>query len=339
MDNLAHTLVGLAIGEAGLKRRTALGTATLIIGANLPDVDALTYLVGSGTDALAFRRGWTHGVVAMAVLPFLLVGLMLAWDRVTVRRRRRGARAPVRAGWLLALAAISILSHPLLDLLNTYGVRLLMPFSNRWFYGDTLFIVDPWLWMALAAGVLVSRWRGRRLGIRTGQGRPSREHAAAERPARVALTFVLVYVAGMAAWSRVGRVLVDRSQPAGVPARTMAGPVPLVPARRAIVRDLGGRYETGVLEWGLPPSYTRTQLIAVGADAPGVSEAAATRDGIAFLSWSRYPRFESSLIGDSLRVVMSDVRYADERGRGWASVAVMVPAAPLGGARTRAISR
>ncbi len=30
-----------------------------------------------------------------------------------------------------------------MDWLNSYGVRLLMPFSNRWFYGDALYIVDP----------------------------------------------------------------------------------------------------------------------------------------------------------------------------------------------------
>ena len=41
MDNLCHALVGAAIGEAGMKRRTAYGTAALIIGSNLPDVDAL----------------------------------------------------------------------------------------------------------------------------------------------------------------------------------------------------------------------------------------------------------------------------------------------------------
>ena len=72
MDNIAHTLAGLALAEAGLKRRTALGTATLAIAANLPDVDALIYFIGDGADALAFRRGWTHGPIAMLLLPLAL---------------------------------------------------------------------------------------------------------------------------------------------------------------------------------------------------------------------------------------------------------------------------
>jgi inner membrane protein len=36
-------------------------------------------------------------------------------------------------------------------------VRLLMPFDGRWFYGDTLFIVDPWVWLLCAAGVVLAR--------------------------------------------------------------------------------------------------------------------------------------------------------------------------------------
>ncbi len=39
MDNLCHSLVGMALGRAGLNRRTALATSTLVIANNLPDVD------------------------------------------------------------------------------------------------------------------------------------------------------------------------------------------------------------------------------------------------------------------------------------------------------------
>ena len=48
-------------------------------------------------------------------------------------------RLPVHKGWLLALAYIGTISHPALDWLNNYGVRLLEPFSSQWFYGDTHF--------------------------------------------------------------------------------------------------------------------------------------------------------------------------------------------------------
>src|SRR5512142_890594 len=93
MDNLTHTLVGAALAETGLGRRTALATATLLIAANLPDVDGILYWVARPDSAYGFRRGWTHGVLALAVWPFLLTGAVLAWDR-WVRRRRHPAAAP-----------------------------------------------------------------------------------------------------------------------------------------------------------------------------------------------------------------------------------------------------
>ena len=43
MDNVCHTLVGAAMAPAGLRSRTAYAGATLMIGANLPDVDVLVF--------------------------------------------------------------------------------------------------------------------------------------------------------------------------------------------------------------------------------------------------------------------------------------------------------
>src|SRR5215216_2877037 len=146
MDNLTHTLVGAALAESGLRRRSALGAATLLVGANFPDIDVVAVPLGRG---LELRRGWTHGVLALVLLPVVLTALVLAWDRLVRRRRAPGApragegdAASVRPGQLLLLAAVSIATHPLLDWMNTYGVRWLMPFDGRWFYGDALFIVD-----------------------------------------------------------------------------------------------------------------------------------------------------------------------------------------------------
>ena len=178
MDPLAHTLVGAALAETPLHRlrddhlpgddgrpgRVPLGTATLLLGANLPDVDFVLYFVGPDV-ALAHRRGWTHGVLALAILPLVLTAAVLAWDR-WVRRRRGPSRPPAPAGTILGLAYLAALTHPLLDWLNTYGIRLLMPFDGRWFYGDSLFIIDVWLWLVLGGAVFLARRpRGRELWL------------------------------------------------------------------------------------------------------------------------------------------------------------------------------
>ena len=159
MDPVAHTLFGAALAESDLKSRSRYATATLLIGANLPDIDVLTGLKGSDFE-LYMRRGITHGILAMLVLPLLLAGAIGLWHRWRKRVPPDASAPPFRPRAILALAFLAVWSHPLLDWLNTYGVRLLMPFDTRWFYGDTLFIVDPWFWLLTATGVVMARSRG-----------------------------------------------------------------------------------------------------------------------------------------------------------------------------------
>ena len=157
MDNLTHGLVGALIGQAGLKRKTGLAMPALVIGANLPDVDAACFLWLDGVQHVGFRRGITHGPIAWVLLPLILAGLLWGWDRWQAKRGKRSeGRLPVRFGWLYALAFIACLTHPALDWLNVYGIRLLEPFSTRWFYGDVLFIIDVWLWLGLGFATWLS---------------------------------------------------------------------------------------------------------------------------------------------------------------------------------------
>lgn len=153
MDPVAHTLVGAALAETGLKKLSRYATPTLVIGANLPDIDGIANLWGRDA-SLYFRRGWTHGILSALVLPLLLFAAVWLWHRW--RGHRAVNAPPLHLGMILLLSCIAVWSHPLLDWLNTYGVRLLMPFDDRWFYGDTLFIVDPWVWLLAAAGVVLA---------------------------------------------------------------------------------------------------------------------------------------------------------------------------------------
>ena len=228
MDNITHTLVGAALGRAGLQRGTGLGMAALMVGANLPDIDVLGLLAGEN---LAWRRGWTHGPVALLILPAVAAWAFAALDRWQTRRGSRPAgRPPVRLKWLLVLSYIGALSHPLLDLLNTYGIRCLMPFSERWFYGDTLFIVDPLVWTALALGLWMSY------------------RAPRQRPAPFALAALLaaagycvaMFAAGRAAENYASEYVKASGQQE--PERVLANPVFFDPFRRRMVMEVAGCY-------------------------------------------------------------------------------------------------
>jgi inner membrane protein len=310
MDNVCHTLAGAVLAEAGLRRRTPLAVPTLLIGANLPDIDALAYL-RDPLFALTVRRGWTHGVLAVAVLPVLLTGAMLAWERLA---RRNGDRPRADPGALLLLAAIAVLSHPLLDLLNTYGVRLLMPFSGRWFYGDTLFIVDPWLWLLFGAGAAIA-WRRRRRGL---------PQAIAERPARLALGVAAGYIVAMGVAGLVGRRLVrDAGLAAGITAvsQEMVSPVPANPFRRSVVLAQPDGYRLGVLNWlGSPRVSFESRAIPSGLGSPDVAAAAAAATGAAFLGWSRFPVAVVRREGQGEVVRFYDLRYAGPEGKSWAAI-------------------
>ncbi|WP_373069493.1 metal-dependent hydrolase [Gemmatimonas sp.] len=188
MDNVTHALAGLLMADATVsyvQRRIGLAPpggveapslarfrrAAVVLGiaaAEFPDVD-LVYsgpMVAMGKlGYLLHHRGHTHTVV------WALVGAVLLWaatrwwwqrglegherlDPSSAIVSRVGARA------LLVLAIVGTLSHLLLDFTNSYGVHPFWPFDNRWYYGDAIFIVEPWL-MVTAIPPLV--WGPRRL--------------------------------------------------------------------------------------------------------------------------------------------------------------------------------
>jgi len=136
----------------------------------------------------------------------------------------------------------------------------------------------------------------------------------------------VLYAVAMAGIGRIGRTIVARQSPTGEATRAMVGPVALTPFRRDVVRETGDQYETGTLRLGLSPTFVRGAVIEKESAAPGVAAAMRTHEGAAFLSWARFPRFITESVGDSIRVRISDLRYTDRSGRGWATVVVMVPA-------------
>ena len=301
MDNICHTLIGAALAEAGLKRKTALGSATLMIAANFPDLDVISVPFGH---SLGFRRGITHGVPALIILPFVLTLVMLGWHGW----RGRSRDVP-DAKWLLVLSMIGILTHPFLDWMNTYGMRWLMPLDGRWWYADTLFIVDPWIWLALGIGVWVSRRRSRLT------------------PARASLAFVAVYIAAMGLLTSVSQTavraaLADR----GITADTVVvEPVPANPLSRRVIVHWEGSYHLAT--YGIAGKQLSAPWLAIPVNShhPAVARANLTAQGREYHSWTRLPYYVIEESTDTTWVTIADARYTLDGRSSWAVMRIPVP--------------
>jgi len=303
LDNLTHSLAGAVLGQMGLKKKTGLGMATLIIAANIPDIDAVATLL-DGVQHLAIRRGITHGPIAMLVLPLLLTGIMIWFDRWQGKRGKRPAdRVPIHKGWLLALAYIGCLSHPALDWLNSYGIRLLEPFSSQWFYGDSIFIIDIWIWAALIAGLWISRWREKK------------GTANWQRPAWISFAAVCAYIfangmiSGKAEAETKSLLARDAAhvEANGETNMVVANPVPLQFWKREMLWRNESAYGSGAYDLfaGLVLNEKQAMTEPGRMLLPELEKA--SDDAAAFLFWSRMPVVERG----QAEAIVRDQRFMD----------------------------
>ena len=161
MDNLAHALVGAALGRAVAGRRVPAAGWIGAIAANAPDWSE--FLVGfrpeRGSSAYySMHRGITHSFVGAVVET---VGIAaVTWGLTALWRRKRGLS--VSPGWIVALVGVAVVSHLYLDWQGSYGLRPFLPWSGHWTYADWVAIVDPLFWLiplvALAWGA-ERHWR------------------------------------------------------------------------------------------------------------------------------------------------------------------------------------
>ena len=131
----------------------------MVLAANAPDFDIVSAL-GGAVAYIEWHRNITHSIIALPVMALLSVGIVAA-----VARRR----LPWLRAWLVAMVGVA--SHLVLDLTNIYGVRLLLPFSGRWFHWDLAPVVDLAIWAILLLGVAAPAL-GRLVGSEIGEKDP-----------------------------------------------------------------------------------------------------------------------------------------------------------------------
>jgi len=150
MDSVTQVLLGASIGVAVMGRRTALWKSALWGGVAglLPDLDVL---LDHGDPILNMIR---HRAETHALLLLTLFAFPMAWvvSRIHNQARLYG-RLYGRGWWALMLALVT---HPLLDLMTSYGTQVFQPFTDEAYGLGSMFIIDPAYSLPLLVGVVAA---------------------------------------------------------------------------------------------------------------------------------------------------------------------------------------
>jgi hypothetical protein len=144
------------------------------------------------------------------------------------------------------------------------------------------------------------------------------------------------YVAAMALVGWVARRLAARELTALTGQRVealMAGPAPLTPMVRNVVAAQGSVYRVAEFRWFRSPHLDPTSVRSYPrwrSANPAVATASGTEAGRRFLSWARFPVFETEAAPDGATLVhMIDLRYASRPGAGFGTMSIRVPGVPV----------
>jgi inner membrane protein len=145
MDPLAHTLTGIALAKSGVEKRIGKGSVlALILASNMVDVDVVgAFLFDEPT--WTYRRMWTHSLFMAPLFASLGAFLFSLYFRQASFFK-----------WLLVFL-LGVSFHVFMDLINSYGVVLLFPFSKERFELAWVFIIDLFIWSALLLSLVLPK--------------------------------------------------------------------------------------------------------------------------------------------------------------------------------------
>jgi len=303
MEPVTHALASITLSRAGLNRATRMATPMLLVSGLAGDLDWFSRFGGARV-FLAAHRTATDSVAGVIAIGIVVAAIFWAVCRRTPR---------FQVGFFPAAAvcAAGAASHVLLDLLNSYGVKLLWPFSSRWFALDLDATIDPWLLIILLMGLLLPelfRLVTQEIGAKT------KAHPGM-RGAIIALVIAAMYLGGRALAHEHAVVLLDsRAYREQTPLTVAAFPQSSSPLFWSGV--VGTDSLIAEVEVPLSPGATFDPEAAVVHYKPDPSAALdnARRSDAAreFLQFARIPLATVERIEGGYRVRMRDLRFGRE---------------------------
>jgi membrane-bound metal-dependent hydrolase YbcI (DUF457 family) len=308
VELVTHALTSLLLARTGQKHLPRFGTSMLIVSGVAADLDYLSYF-GGASAFLRFHRAVLHSLLGSVVLACIVAGLFYLLDRN--RPQNASASAPSQLRFLPALAvcAVGICAHVLLDLASGIGVRLLWPFRHGWTAWDLITNLDPWILVILVLGIFLPelfRLISEEIGERT-------KGARGQGAAVIALLFLLLYLGTRAdLHSRAIDVLNSHEYHGTPPLAVGAFPTFLSPFRwRGVISTDNTIQET---EFSLDPSSqfdpdrTITHFKPRASAALGAAQNTETAKH--FLAYARFPLATLEQSDSGYRFSMRDLRFA-----------------------------
>ncbi len=133
MDPVTHGVIGLAISAfsgdpVSLSNPVSIGCA---IGAMAPDVDVIVRIFKDDFHYLRHHRGFSHSLPSLLALAGIITfGVGKFFGDVNYLN-------------LFIWTFIGAFSHTFFDMLNSYGAKLLAPFTSKKFKANLLMLYDP----------------------------------------------------------------------------------------------------------------------------------------------------------------------------------------------------
>ncbi len=303
MDPVTHALTSISLGRAGLNKVTRAATPLLVVSGTIADIDWFTRLGG----ARAFLHGYhtlTHSYVGTVAIVFAVSAVFWAAGQ-------KYPRLAVEFLPALLICTVGAAVHLLMDMLNSYGVKLMWPFRPSWYGSDLTAEVDAWIIFFLLCGILIPELFRLILGEIGAKPRKG----GRQRGAIIGLFFVLLFIAGRAyAHGRAIALLDSRVYGGQTPLEVGAFPRPANPLQwSGVVETDNALFK---LDVPLGPFSVfdpeRGDVFFKPEQSLALQNAVASATGVDFLGYARFPLAHVEPVGRGFQVRLRDMRYASE---------------------------
>lgn len=164
MGEIVHRLLPPESDQAQNTTRRRLLLTASGLASNFPDLDLIfVKLLPKPLGYLLHHRGHTHTLLFL--IPQALLILLALWLLWPAARRLFSSSSRTRLGVAITVP-LGLCLHLGMDAFNSYGIHPFYPLNPDWFYGDMVFIVEPFFWIAFGLPLLATinrtylRWLG-----------------------------------------------------------------------------------------------------------------------------------------------------------------------------------